>query len=152
MTNADHVSRTLTTSKKAPGTLLVSRGSAENLDAGTQDLASGRSQVRAFDVVSGPGGVGGNVYDFASEGRVLGWGLRNSVGVAEHPATGGIWTVENSVDQLSREGTDIHVDNPGEEMNYLGALGDAVPEQPRNYGYPVVCAPSLLYFSLAFRL
>ena len=32
-------------------------------------------------------------YSFAHDGLRLGWGLRNSVGVAEHPQTGGIYSV-----------------------------------------------------------
>ncbi|KAG8167462.1 hypothetical protein KVR01_003151 [Diaporthe batatas] len=133
MNNADHVSRTLTMSKKKPGTLLVSRGSNANLDLGTRDVRSGRSMIKAFDL----GALGaGRVYNYTTDGRVLGWGLRNDVGVAEHPATGGVWSVENSVDQLTRDGQDIHTDNPGEELNYLGALSDPVPAVPPNFGYP----------------
>lgn len=66
----------------------------------------------------------------------MGWGLRNSVGVAEHPVTGGIYSVENSADQIERTGTDIHQDNPGEEMNYHGFLNDSTEDQDGNYGYP----------------
>ncbi|KAJ0107510.1 hypothetical protein J7T55_007699 [Diaporthe amygdali] len=133
MNNADHISRTLTMSKKQPSQLIVSRGSNENVDAGTKDITSGRSQIRVFDLNALPSG---RAYNYATEGRVLGWGLRNDVGVAEHPVTGGIWSVENSVDQLTRNGVDIHTDNPGEELNYLGALSDPVPSKPPNYGYP----------------
>lgn len=135
MNNADHVSRTLTMSKKQPNTLIVSRGSNANLDLGTRDITSGRSMIKAFDLAA----LGaGKVYNYNTEGRVLGWGLRNDVGVAEHPATGGIWSVENSVDQLTRNGQDIHTDNPGEELNYLGALSDPAPATPPNFGYPDV--------------
>lgn len=135
MTNADHVSRTLTLSKKVAGQLLVSRGSAENIDLGTRDINSGRSQIRVFDLNSIPVG---RPYDYASEGRILGWGLRNDVGVAEEPTTGGVYSVENSADQLTRDGVDIHTNNPGEEMNYFGPLSDPASETPPNYGYPDV--------------
>ena len=60
--------------------------------------------------------------DFGTAGKLLGWGLRNSVGVAEHPITAGIWSVENSVDEIERLGEDVHQDNPGEELNYHGVL------------------------------
>lgn len=139
MNNADHVSRTLTMSKKQPSQLIVSRGSNDNLDLGTRDVKSGRSMIKVFDLAALPSG---RAYNYASEGRVLGWGLRNDVGVAEHPTTGGIWSVENSVDQLTRNGVDIHTDNPGEELNYLGALSDPAPANPPNFGYPDVSISS----------
>lgn len=133
MNNADHVSRTLTFSKKQPTQLIVSRGSNDNLDLGTRQISSGRSMIKAFDLGAL---TAGKVYNYNTEGRVLGWGLRNDVGVAEHPTTGGIWSVENSIDQLTRNGVDIHTDNPGEELNSLGALSDPVPATPPNFGYP----------------
>ena len=83
-----------------------------NVDLIAESLDSGHSQIRAFDLDNVPD----NGYDFASDGLRLGWGLRNSVGVAEHPETGGIYSVENSVDQIMRDGKDVHQDNPGEEM------------------------------------
>lgn len=67
----------------------------------------------------------------------MGWGLRNEVGLAEHPGSGGIWGVENSADQLSRYGVDVHSRNPGEELNFLGYLnGTKTPNQGSNFGYP----------------
>ncbi|KAI3395227.1 hypothetical protein diail_1653 [Diaporthe ilicicola] len=140
MSNTDHVSRTLLLSQKANNTLLVSRGSGENLDFGAAQLDSGISQIRAFDISTLPNG---RPYNYPSEGRLMGWGLRNSVGVAEHPVTGGIYSgmgshliFENSADQIERSGTDIHQDNPGEEMNYHGFLNGSTGDQGGNYGYP----------------
>ena len=76
-------------------------------------------------------------YSFAHDGLRLGWGLRNSVGVSEHPQTGGIYSVENSVDDLNRTGQDIHQNNPGEELNFHGYLnGTKYAAQGSNYGYP----------------
>ena len=76
-------------------------------------------------------------YDFDKDGLRLGWGLRNSVGISEHPVTGGIYSVENSVDNIIRDGRDIHEDNPGEEMNFHGYLnGTEYGLQGSNYGYP----------------
>ncbi|KAI4128909.1 MAG: hypothetical protein LQ347_003984 [Umbilicaria vellea] len=77
--------------------------------------------------------VTANGYDFNTEGVLLGWGLRNDVGIAAHPATGGLYSVENSVDNIERDGQDIHENNPGEELNYLGTIS---APSGRNYGYP----------------
>lgn len=59
------------------------------MDFGAAQLDSGISQIRAFDIGNLPSG---RPYDYPSEGRLMGWGLRNSVGVAEHPVTGGIYS------------------------------------------------------------
>ncbi|QUC21958.1 uncharacterized protein UV8b_06199 [Ustilaginoidea virens] len=131
MNNSDHTSRTLLLSRAKPGTLLVSRGSNSNVDPDARDVQSGHSQLRSFDLSRLTNGDG--PFDFLN-GTLLGWGLRNSVGIAEHPSTSEIWSVENSVDQLRRDGVDIHNDNPAEELNHHGTL-----EEPNggNYGYPV---------------
>jgi glucose/arabinose dehydrogenase len=121
-------------SSKEPGTLLVSRGSDSNIDNAAEDITTGHSQIKAFNV--------GNItstsqpYDFQTSGRLLGWGLRNSVGVAEEPLTGGIYSVENSADDIDRDGVNIHENNPGEEMNYHGFLNSSTENQGGNYGYP----------------
>ncbi|ORY61229.1 glucose sorbosone dehydrogenase [Pseudomassariella vexata] len=127
-----HVTRTLLMSSKQPGMLLVSKGSGDNVDDRARDRSTGVSQIRAFNMSNLPN----TPYDYASEGTMLGWGLRNSVGVAEEPITGGIFSVENSVDQITRDGTDIHQDNPGEEMNFHGFLNGSTDNQGGNYGYP----------------
>ena len=132
MTTDDHTTRTLLLSQEAPGLLLVSRGSTANIDLTAASLASGHSQIRAFNLINQTG-----PYQFDTEGFRLGWGLRNSVGVAEHPGSGKIYSVENSADQILRDGQDIHENNPGEEMNYHGSLGpNPLIQQGQNYGYP----------------
>ncbi|KAK3177697.1 hypothetical protein K4F52_009545 [Lecanicillium sp. MT-2017a] len=137
MSNSDHTTRTLLMSKKQPGTLLVSRGSQSNEDDNTRDIESGHSQIRSFDLTKLDSDS--DPYQFL-DGHVLGWGLRNSVGVAED-SNGGIWSVENSVDELSRKGEDIHRDNPAEELNYHGNIGKPDDDdQGGNYGYPVCYA------------
>ncbi|KAF2842549.1 soluble quino protein glucose dehydrogenase [Patellaria atrata CBS 101060] len=135
--NGGHISRTLLLSKKVNGTLVVSRGSEGNFDLQTLDVTSGHSQIKAFDLTDDT-----NLpYDYNNDGLLLGWGLRNSVGVAEHPQSGGIYSVENSIDEMEREGEDIHEDNPGEELNYHGTLQDNdFSGQGKNYGYPVCFA------------
>jgi glucose/arabinose dehydrogenase len=134
MANSDHVTRTLLLSHKTPGIMIVSRGSASNVDARATDITSGHSQLKAFDI--GALRDDSPPYDFTTQGTLLGWGLRNSAGVAEHPVTGGIWSVENSVDQLRRNNADIHQDNPGEELNFHGYLNGTTEGQGGNYGYP----------------
>lgn len=133
MNNQDHTTRTLLLSQKTDGLLLVSRGSTSNVDAKAEVLSSGHSQIKAFNLNN----ITDDGYDFTTDGLRLGWGLRNSVGVAEHPDTGGIYSVENSVDELRRDGKDVHQDNPGEEMNFHGYLnGTEYALQGSNYGYP----------------
>ncbi|KAJ4160430.1 hypothetical protein NW754_003552 [Fusarium falciforme] len=101
MTNSGHTSRTLLLSEKHPGVLVVSRGSQGNDDVEAEDRSTGHSQLRAFNVSAL--GEKSKPYDYL-DGDLLGWGLRNSVGVAEHPETGGVYSVENSVDNLRRRG------------------------------------------------
>ena len=133
MNTDDHTTRTLLISQKDNGTLLVSRGSTSNIDPLAEMLSSGHSQIRAFNLNN----ITSSPYSFDTDGLRLGWGLRNSVGVAEHPTTGGIYSVENSADQVTRDGSDIHEDNPGEEMNFHGTLLDnTYAAQGSNYGYP----------------
>ncbi|KAK4894108.1 hypothetical protein LTR27_007693 [Elasticomyces elasticus] len=132
MTNSDHTTRTLLLPQHAPGLLVVTRGSTSNLDIEAADLSTGHSQVKAFNLTNQT-----DTYNFNTDGLLLGWGLRNDVGLAEEPISGGIYTVENSVDEMEREGQDIHENNPGEELNFLGYLnGTESPNQGRNFGYP----------------
>ncbi|KAM0426680.1 hypothetical protein ACHAPT_007996 [Fusarium lateritium] len=134
MTNEGHTSRTLLLSDKHPGVLVVSRGSASNDDEEAEDRSTGHSQLRAFNVSAL--GEKAKPYDYL-DGDLLGWGLRNSVGVAEHPETGGVYSVENSVDNLRRKGRDIHANNPAEELNFHGFLNGSREDQGGNYGYPL---------------
>jgi glucose/arabinose dehydrogenase len=132
MSNTDHTTRTLLLSQKVPGMLLVCRGSNSNLDLLAEQINSGHSQIKAFNISSIT-----EPHDFSRSGTLLGWGLRNSVGVAEHPETGGIFSVENGADDVTRDGQDIHENNPGEEMNFHGYLnGTSYSAQGQNYGYP----------------
>ncbi|KAF4995729.1 hypothetical protein FGRMN_4936 [Fusarium graminum] len=133
--SSTHSTRTLTIPLAGnPNLLLVAGGSDGNLDAATVDKNVVRSQVRAFKiddllVADAPLRYG--------EAALLGWGLRNSVGWAEDPSTGYIWSVENSVDNLYRGEVDIHNSNPGEELNFHGLPNDTSSAQyGANYGYP----------------
>lgn len=123
-----------------PGQLLVSRGSQSNLDLAALDITSGISTIKSYNLANITD-RNASPYNYPRDGVLLGWGLRNSVGVAEHPVTGGIYSVENSVDNLNRSGRNIHQNNPGEELNFHGYLnGTVVPEQGDNYGYPICFA------------
>jgi glucose/arabinose dehydrogenase len=132
MEGTDHTSRTLLLTKSAPGMIVINRGSFENIDVEARNINSGHGQVKAFNVsgVTSP-------LDFREDGTLLGWGLRNDVGIAEEPTTGGIWSVENSGDQLNRSGVDIHQNNPAEKLNFLGYLsGPGSQGLGQNFGYP----------------
>lgn len=131
MTTTDHVTRTLLLSKFDPSLMIVTRGSTSNIDPLASVLSSGHSQIKAYNIMNSTG-----PYDFNTQGRLLGWGLRNEVGIDEEPLGGGIYSVENSVDQMTRNGKDIHQTNPAEEMNFLGYLNKPSPNEGRNFGYP----------------
>lgn len=135
MSNSDLITRTLLVSRAHPGMLLVSRGSAEDDAARTEVLANGLSQIKVFNLTNL---TEGREYNFNEDGLVLGWGLRNSVGVAEHPVTGGVYAVENSVDGVHRNGVDVHENNPGEELNFLGYVNGT--GTGKNFGYPTCFA------------
>ena len=96
MTTSDHTTRTLLLSQKAP-VLVVTRGSTSNIDPEAEDIGTGHSQVKAFNMTNQTG-----PYNFTTDGVLLGWGLRNDVGVDEDPITGSIYTVENSADDITR--------------------------------------------------
>ena len=132
MTGTDHSTRALLLSRTVPGMMVIGRGSFSNIDFEAASIGTGHSQVRAFNLNNRTG-----VYDYTTEGLRLGWGLRNEVGLGEHPVSGGIWGVENSADQQTRMGIDIHTNNPGEELNFFGYLnGTEYADQGTNFGYP----------------
>jgi len=128
-----HLTRTLRIPKSDPGLLLVQRGSDGNIDSTAVDVNSGKSQVRIFNISS----ILATPVDYSKSGDVLGFGLRNSVGWAQHPITDEIWSVENSADDIKKGGKDVHTNNPAEELNFHGLLnGTANPLHGANYGYP----------------
>lgn len=138
MDQGGHSSRTLLIPKQNSNLLLVSRGSDGNIDIDTTKIESARSQIRIFKIDQL---LRGNSAVRYSNGEVLGWGLRNSVGVAEDPTTGYIWSVENSIDNMKRKGVDLHNSNPGEELNFHGLPNDTASKvYGKNYGYPACVA------------
>ncbi|KAF2278358.1 soluble quino protein glucose dehydrogenase [Westerdykella ornata] len=126
-----HLSRTLLIPRAQPDTLLVQRGSQDNVDTAAAQVNTGRSQIRAFKISQ----IQNAPVDYL-QGEVLAWGLRNTVGVGEHP-NGGIWSVDNGVDDMQREGRDIHHTNPCEELNYHGQINTTSdPDRGGHHGYP----------------
>jgi glucose/arabinose dehydrogenase len=120
-----HSSRTLLIDKA--NRLYVSIGSASNVDApATPDTPSpARAVIRRYDLSAIP--AGGHA---AMAGELFAAGLRNEVGLTLD-AQGRMWGVENGRDNLSVAGSDIHYDNPAEEVNLFDTSRPG-----RNYGYP----------------
>ncbi|KAI0008375.1 soluble quino protein glucose dehydrogenase [Xylariaceae sp. FL0662B] len=139
MQGSGHSTRTLLAPVTAPDILIVSRGSASNIDNETVETPYARSILKAFSIAELTASE--SAMDYAQGGEVLGWGLRNSVGVGEDPSTGGIWSVENSADDIHRSDVDLHNNNPAEELNYHGVVSDANNAlKGLNYGYPACFA------------
>ncbi|KAL8801406.1 MAG: hypothetical protein Q9182_004470 [Xanthomendoza sp. 2 TL-2023] len=131
--DGDHITRTLLFAKKQKDTLIVSRGSDSNVDFASLDLTTGHCVIKSFPVQNSKTAP----QNFNTTGKLLGWGLRNSVGVAEHPKTGGIFSVDMGMDFATRNGKDIYQNNPGDELNYHGIIGKANDlNQGLNHGYP----------------
>ena len=132
MNNSGHQTRTLLLSQQVPGMMVVSRGSASNLDPLSATIDGGPAQVKAFNLNNRT-----NVYNWNDDGLLMAWGVRNEVGLVEHPLTGGIFGIENSADEITRNGVDVSTNNPGEELNFFGYLnGTAYENQGANFGYP----------------
>ncbi|KAF2210243.1 hypothetical protein CERZMDRAFT_118264 [Cercospora zeae-maydis SCOH1-5] len=130
--DGSHATRTLLLPPLNPDYLLVSWGSDGNVDPQAREPTSGYSTVRAFNISDTS-----RVYEYATDGIMVGWGLRNSVGLGQNPVTGGIFSNENSVDELERDGVSIVEDNPAEELNFHGYLnGTETPNLGAYYGYP----------------
>ncbi|CAO2656287.1 Nn.00g050900.m01.CDS01 [Neocucurbitaria sp. VM-36] len=139
-----HLTRTLWVPKQRPDLLLVQRGSQDNIDTAAAQLETARSQIRVFKIADIE-----NATVQYSTGEVLAWGIRNTVGFGEDPQ-GGIWSVDNGIDDMTRDGKDIHHTNPCEELNYHGTVNanfTARPPSETNHGYPechAVWDPSVL--------
>ncbi|KAI0508837.1 soluble quino protein glucose dehydrogenase [Xylaria bambusicola] len=151
MATSGHVTRTLAVPPHRDDLLVVSHGSDRNIDEETSDARTARAIVKVFNVSSVP--MGG--WNYISQGWNAGFGLRNEVGLA-FDGNNMLWGVENSADNLARTingtTTDVHADNPAEELNYLGDV--TVPNDDW-YGYPVcftVWNPTELSFDRAFKV
>jgi glucose/arabinose dehydrogenase len=133
-----HPTRAIATSKWSPDTILVARGSQSNIDTSTTDQASARSMIKSFSISQGTQ----SAHNYNTGGEVIGWGLRNIVGMTEDANFGGFWSVENQMDDVRINGRDIHNDNPAERLSYHGVL-NATDNRYKglNYGYPS-CVPA----------
>jgi len=80
MYNAGHNTRTLLFSKKYPDLIAVSVGSDGNLDMPAFTAGTGRATIRVFDLRTLPSS-GASIT--STYGKVLGYGIRNDVGIAE---------------------------------------------------------------------
>ncbi|KAI1418775.1 soluble quino protein glucose dehydrogenase [Xylaria sp. FL1777] len=133
MATSGHTTRTLVIPPHRPDLLVVSHGSSSNIDQDTDDPKIARAVVKVFNMSSIP--MGG--YDFVSQGWNAGFGLRNEVGLV-FDGNNMLWGVENSADNLARTvngtTTDVHTNNPSEELNFLGDVAFVNDDW---YGYPV---------------
>ena len=118
--NGPHPTRALMASKFSPDTLLVAVGSAANIDTATTAQTSGRSMIKMFSIKA----LMASPVTYTEGGEILGWGLRNIVGMGEDPIHGGVWSVENSMDDIRLNSKDVHNENPAEKANYHGVLND----------------------------
>ncbi|KAG8700978.1 hypothetical protein FRC09_005631 [Ceratobasidium sp. 395] len=137
MSNADHTTRTLLLQPQTGNVsqyIIVSRGSESNQDEEAANLASGRSQIRRFALNSSLPANTGWHWD---QGELLGWGLRNAVGIALSTDGNDLWEVENSADDVRWQNIDVHLDNPAEELNFIRLNNtSSTPDAQKYYGYP----------------
>lgn len=137
MSNADHTTRTLLLQPQTGNVsqyIIVSRGSESNLDEAAFNIATGRSQIRRFALNSSLPSGSGWAWE---QGEILGWGLRNAVGIALSQDGEDLWEVENSADNVNWRGLDVHQDNPAEELNRIPLRNiSTTPDAQKFYGYP----------------
>jgi glucose/arabinose dehydrogenase len=106
------------------GWLYVHSGSADNMVAPmTPEYDTNRAVLKRFELSAlTPSG-----FDWATAGELVASGLRNMVGYTESPS-GELFGVVNGIDDLSYQGEDVHLDNPGEVLVQI--------EPGESYGYP----------------
>lgn len=79
-----HPTRAILVSKASPDTIFVARGSNGNVDTATTATSSGRSMIRSFSISQSLSSVA----QYTTGGELVGWGLRNIVGMGEDPLGG----------------------------------------------------------------
>lgn len=72
-----HTTRTLLIGAHAPNLLVVSHGSNDNWDYAASNPKTGRAIVKVFDLSAVPA----SGYNYVSGGYVMGYGMRNEVGI-----------------------------------------------------------------------
>lgn len=130
---------TLRIAANSTNALIISHGSGSNLDPAAASPDSGIAMVKMFHV---DGTSGCPPLNFTADGTLLGWGLRNDIGIAQHPLSHGLWAVENGADNLVRDGVNIVENNPAEKLNYLGVINPAAatPFAAKDFEYPTCFA------------
>lgn len=130
MRNAYHFTRTILIPKRHPNRIVLTVGSDGNVDIPSFQINNGRASIKVFEIDKLP--ANGVVFNNTAYGEVLGYGLRNDVGVAED-RSGQVYSIENSLDNAMRLGRDVHTDNPAEKVYRLGD-----PASPKRLfgGYP----------------
>ena len=74
-----------------------------SLQAAAADPAFGTAQIRRFSLNNIPSGG----YNW-TDGELVAWGMRNAVGIAVTPDGTKLWSVENSADDITYQGVDVH--------------------------------------------
>ncbi|KAL2199483.1 hypothetical protein P885DRAFT_67493 [Corynascus similis CBS 632.67] len=119
-----HIYRPLLTSKYNPDAILVARGPRGDIDPDITDPAIVRSVIKSFSISKGLK----KTHDYARDGEVLVWGIREVVAMAKYPA------VESQMDDVYFNGRDIHNNNTAERLTYHGVLNDTEnPYKGLNY-------------------
>lgn len=135
MTNGGtHPTRAIFAPPNTPDVLLVARGAQNNIDTTTTSQSAGRGMIKQFSIAQLMASTA--AVQFVSAGEVLGWGMRNIVGMGEDPTTGGVYSVENSLDDARLGGRDVHNDNPAERLVYHGKPDPTNTLKGAHYGYP----------------
>ena len=125
--NGPHPTRTILTSKSSPDMLLVARGSNANVDTQTTDKGAGRCMIKSFSIKQ----IMQTPATYTTGGEIVGWGLRNIVGMGEDPVHGGVWSVENSMDDIRLNSKDVHNENPAEKLVSRSSLYVVLHVHPR---------------------
>jgi glucose/arabinose dehydrogenase len=73
------------------------------LQAEALDPKHGSAEIRRFALNNIPSGG----YNWTN-GELVAWGMRNAVGIAVTINGTTLWTVENSADDISYQGIDVH--------------------------------------------
>lgn len=92
--NLGHGTRTLLLEQNR---MIITRGSEDNVDLGAQDISTGRSQIRRFNLTDS---IPDGGFDWM-QGELLAWGVRNAVAISLSQDGTRLWEAENSADQLN---------------------------------------------------
>jgi glucose/arabinose dehydrogenase len=105
------------------GFLYVHSGSEDNVVApAAPDYDTNRSVLKRFELAA----LGAAGFDWTA-GELVASGLRNMVGYTEDP-NGNLFGVVNGIDNLTYQGQDVHLNNPGEVLVGI--------EPGASFGYP----------------